>query len=115
MSIWTAIFGSETLVVTPPTRGEDAHGGEVKRYDAANAYRVKADVQAAPSGADTSHREASGWSALAYLDAAGRVPEAGDRVEWAGRAYRVVSPARVIAGAGLTADVAVLTLNHWEG
>ena len=115
MSIWTSIFGSETLVVTPPTRGEDAHGGLVKRYDSANSYKVQADVQAAPSDADTSHREGYGWSALAYLDASGRVPAPGDRVEWVGELYRVVSPARIVVGAGLTEDVAVVTLKKQEG
>lgn len=115
MSIWIDVFGSETLAVTPPTRGEDAHGGPVKRYDSANSYQVQADVQAAPSDADTSHREGYGWSALAYLDASGRVPAPGDRVEWVGELYRVVSPARIVVGAGLTEDVAVVTLKKQEG
>lgn len=117
MSVWSTLFGAETIVVTEPVETEDAHGAPRRTYPAAASRRIDGvDVQAGPTGEDNSHREGESWDQVAYVDSAAVATLTKHaRIEWRGRAYRLVGPVRIVTGAGLTPDAAVLNLRRWEG
>lgn len=117
MSVWSTLFGAETLTVTEPVESEDAHGAPRRTYPTAASRRIDGvDVQAGPTGEDNSHREGESWDQVAYVDSAAVASLTKHaRVEWRGHAYRLVGPVRIMTGAGLTPDAAVLNLRRWEG
>lgn len=117
MSVWSTLFGSEVLRVIRPTVTEDAHGAPKRVYDKKHARMIiGVDVQAGPTGEDTSHREGASWDQVAYVDASaiGFISEH-DRIYWRDEMYLLVGPVRVMTGAGSAPDVAVLNLRRWEG
>ena len=117
MSIWSDVFGSETIAVTEPVTTEDAHGAPKRSYRPEMARTISGvDVQAAPTEEDTSHREGEHWTQKAYMDAAAAESITKHaRIEWRGAAYRLYGPIRIVTGAGLLPDTAVLDLQRWEG
>lgn len=117
MSIWSSVFGSEVITVTEPTTTVDAHGAPKRVYEPKNARQfTHVDVQAGPTGENSSHREGESWDQTAYLDADGaRDITKHARVDWRGISYRLHGPVKFVTGAGLLADVAVLNLKRWEG
>lgn len=117
MSVWSTLFGAETITVTEPVETEDLHGAPRRTYPPAAARQITGvDVQAGPTGEDNSHREGESWDQVAYVDAAAAVTISKHaRIEWRGQAYRLVGPVRIMTGAGLTPDAAVLNLRRWEG
>ena len=117
MSVWSTLFGAETLTITEPVESEDAHGAPRREYPAAAARPITGvDVQAGPTGEDNSHREGESWDQVAYVDSAAVASLSKHaRIEWRGQAYRLVGPVRIMTGEGLTPDAAGLNLRRWEG
>mgnify|MGYP000944009239 FL=1 len=117
MSVWSTLFGAETITVAEPVETVDAHGAPRRTYPAAASRRIDGvDVQAGPTGEDNSHREGESWDQVAYVDSAAVASLTKHaRIEWRGQAYRLVGPVRIMTGAGLTPDAAVLNLRRWEG
>lgn len=117
MSVWSTLFGAETITVTEPVETEDAHGAPRRTYPTAAARPITdVDVQAGPTGENSSHREGESWDQVAYVDAAAAATISKHaRIEWRGQVYRLVGPIRIMTGAGLTPDAAVLNLRRWAG
>ena len=117
MSVWSTLFGSETLRIVEPTVAEDAHGAPKRAYDVKQARTITGvDMQAGPTGEDNSHRAGESWDQVAYVDAdVAKMITKHARVDWQGESYRLVGPVRIMTGAGSAPDVAVLNLRRWEG
>lgn len=115
MSLFSSIFGTETVTILRVVETVDGHGNEVQSYPGPGIAVSGVDVQPRPSEEYTLHRGGLKWQADAYFDADGPVPGPRDHVVWRGDEYRVTRPPTYDRGTpGLPATM-VVNLERWVG